>query len=210
MDEKKLEKTLRYYKAPRNAKINELFQELYQIREEVNELDCIEEPDRLQREIDESKIKIKQYDEAIEKLEKKLKGCLCILGEIVIRPNVRLYHQNHRNAERLKQISLRLRDTVEKSRVALKKKDGPKPSQLCGKKITESQQAVIDEYLRSGRDLIKAQQEAMFFDTKEEADAYAMIDDTRDLYYICKRIGCDIREFDQGDFVAKFLGLNDT
>ena len=208
MNEVNLGKTLRYYKAPNNAMINELFQELYQIREEIKELDNIEEPDQVLEGINESETKIEQYDRAIERMEKKLRGCLYILGDIVIKPNVRMYHQNHRSAERLKQISSMLSSTVEKNRGILKKKDPLKPSQLTRKKITEAQQTVIDEYLKSSKDLVKAQQEAMFFDTKEEADAYAMIDDTRDLYYICRRIGCDVKEFDQGGFVAKFLGLD--
>ena len=199
-----LRDVLHFMKGPESAEVVRSFIKLYKLQQEQINMQNIESKQSIIDLIEKEKKEIEKLEKQNELYEKKIYSISEINGLLVIKPQKSQYNVFHYRNKKYKDLSQQMTNLTNELREQLAKK--PKLSVPATRRpLTQEMKDNIEEFIKSQEQLENKKIENNFYNETQDSKLYSLLDEVKDLYYVCANQGLDVSNFDQASFISRIL-----
>ena len=199
-----LKDVLHDIKGPETNPVLHSFNKLYKLQQQQEEINKIQTKDQILQLIENEKKKIAILEKENEMYSKKIYSISEINGLLVIKPQKSQYNVFHYRNKKYKDLSQQMTNLTNELREQLAKK--PKLSVPATRRpLTQEMKDNIEEFIKSQEQLENKKIENNFYNETQDSKLYSLLDEVKDLYYVCANQGLDVSNFDQASFISRIL-----
>ena len=207
MDFQVLRDVLHFLKGPESSPVVRSFLKLYKLQQEQINVQNIESKQSIIDLIEKEKKAIEQLEKQNELYSQKIYSISEINGLLVIRPQKSQYNVFQYRNKKYKDLAQQMTNLTNELREQLAKKPKLSVSTSTRRILTQEMKESIEDYINSQERVEKEKINFSFFNETQDSKLYSLLDEVKDLYFVCANQGLDISNFDQAAYLSRILNV---